>query len=289
MDRESSKESTTPKKKENTTKKGKGKQNKKDKKDNKDAKNTETSRTSSLDKEIAQNTEKSSPPNQDKKGEKKTETSKTSSLDKEIAQNTEESTPSNQEEDNAEYSEKNSKPNQESVEKTLEVCKEETLFWETVIAKHLKSKITENLRKKESLTDLRNGVFAGFVMINLIYITVVFVITQANELNSDVFTVRLPCPNRSGTFDVDPISVVFTITFGLVLFLQFVGMLIHRFSTFMHIVAVSNMSKIISPKKYTKSKTIYDNSNDLVEKSRRMWGHEDKNSREKEGPDEESV
>lgn len=167
------------------------------------------------------------------------------------------------------------------------------MFWETVIAKHLKSKITENQPKKESLTDLRNGVFAGFVMINLIYITVVFVITQANELNSDVFTIRLPCPNRSGTFDVDPISVVFTITFGLVLFLQFVGMLIHRFSTLMHIVAVSKMSRIFCSKKKTTSKQTNeirnDNPADLDAKAARIWEEENKKPGEKEGPDKEIV
>lgn len=93
----------------------------------------------------------------------------------------------------------------------------------------------------EDLKSFRNGVYAGFIMINFIYITFVFVLTQTNELNNNALSIRLPCPNKTGTFYVDPISFAFTITFGLILFFQFIGMLAHRFSTFMHIVAVSKM------------------------------------------------
>ncbi|XP_061173520.1 chitin synthase chs-2-like [Saccostrea echinata] len=115
-------------------------------------------------------------------------------------------------------------------------------FWNEIIDKYLSPNIQEDTKKQENLLNLRNSVYAGFIMINIIYITIVFVITQANELNNDVFTVRLPCPNRTGSFDVDPISIVFCISFGLVLFFQLIGMIIHRFSTFTHIVAVSKIT-----------------------------------------------
>lgn len=123
----------------------------------------------------------------------------------------------------------------------VEVKENEKQFWKDIIKSYLSPDLKEVKDLNEDLKNFRNGVYAGFIMINLIYITIVFVVTQANELNDNVFTRQLPCPNKTGTFDVDPISVVFSITFGLVLGFQFIGMLIHRFSTFTHIVAVSKM------------------------------------------------
>lgn len=123
----------------------------------------------------------------------------------------------------------------------VEVEENEKQFWKDTIKSYLSPDIKEGKELNEDLKSFRNGVYAGFIIINLIYITIVFVVTQANELNDNVFTRQLPCPNKTGTFDVDPISVVFSITFGLVLGFQFIGMLIHRFSTFTHIVAVSKI------------------------------------------------
>lgn len=123
----------------------------------------------------------------------------------------------------------------------VEVKEKEKQFWKDIIKSYLSPDVQEDKELNEQLKSFRNGVYAGFIRINLIYITIVFVVTQTNELNNNVFTIRLPCPNKTGTFDVDPISVVFSITFGLVLFFQFIGMLIHRFSTFTHIVAVSKI------------------------------------------------
>ncbi|XP_062596475.1 chitin synthase chs-2-like [Saccostrea cucullata] len=143
----------------------------------------------------------------------------------------------------------------------LEVVDDEKEFWDEIIDKYLNPKMKEDSKKQEKLLNLRNSVYAGFIMINIIYITIVFVITQANELNNDVFTVRLPCPNRTGHFDVDPISIVFCISFGLVLFFQLIGMIIHRFSTFTHIVAVSKITgKSFIDKQKKERKKAYDSA-----------------------------
>lgn len=123
----------------------------------------------------------------------------------------------------------------------VEVEHEEKQFWKDIIKSYLSPDVNVDKSLTEDLKRFRNGVYAGFIMINFIYITIVFVLTQTNELNNNVLAIRLHCPNKTGTFDVDPISFVFTITFGLVLNFQFIGMIFHRFSTFTHIVAVSKM------------------------------------------------
>lgn len=132
----------------------------------------------------------------------------------------------------------------EDLRNAEEVDEEEKAFWNNIIHLYLNPNVKEDKALNKKLKSLRNGVYAGFIMINLIYITIVFVITQTNELNNDVFTINLPCPYQTKTFAVDPISVVFTITFGFVLFSQLLGMLIHRFSTFTHLVSVSKIQWI---------------------------------------------
>lgn len=124
------------------------------------------------------------------------------------------------------------------------VDEEEKAFWKNMIHLYLNPRVKEDKILNEKLKSLRNGVYAGFIMINLIYITLVFVITQTNELNNDVFTIHIPCPYQTKTFAVDPISVIFSITFGLVLFSQLLGMLIHRYSTFTHVISVSRIQWI---------------------------------------------
>lgn len=75
-------------------------------------------------------------------------------------------------------------------------------------------------------------------MINLIYIIIVFVVIQVNELNDNVFIRQFFCLNKMGIFDVDVIFVVFSIIFGLVFGFQFIGMFIYRFLIFIYIVVV---------------------------------------------------
>lgn len=132
----------------------------------------------------------------------------------------------------------------EDLKNAKHVDEEEKAFWKNMIHLYLNPRVKEDKILNEKLKSLRNGVYAGFIMINLIYITLVFVITQTNELNNDVFTIHIPCPYQTKSFAVDPISVIFSITFGLVLFSQLLGMLIHRYSTFTHLVSVSRIQWI---------------------------------------------
>ena len=58
-------------------------------------------------------------------------------------------------------------------------------------------------------------------------------------------TIELPCDNGHIGQKLEPISVTFTVVFGILLMLQLVGMVMHRFSTLVHIVAATT----VRPKK----------------------------------------
>ena len=59
----------------------------------------------------------------------------------------------------------------------------------------------------------------------------------------------LPCAekNDKGIYEagqsVEPISVAFTLVFGILLFVQFVCMLMHRIATLVHILAATEIFK----------------------------------------------
>ena len=120
-----------------------------------------------------------------------------------------------------------------------EIDDEEKQFWEDMIRKYLQpleSNEQEKQRVQEELIELRNKIFLGFFVINAIFVTMVFVLTQVNK-NQGTLQIKLPC--RAENASIEPISVAFTLTFGILLLIQFFGMLYHRFSTFAHIIVTT--------------------------------------------------
>ena len=117
-----------------------------------------------------------------------------------------------------------------------EIDVEEKKFWEEMIKEYLEPLENNEQEKKkvqDELIELRNKIFLGFFIINAIFVTMVFVLTQVNRTQGTL-QIKLPC--RAENASIEPISIAFTLTFGILLLIQFFGMLYHRFSTFAHII-----------------------------------------------------
>ncbi|CAC5381735.1 CHS1 [Mytilus coruscus] len=93
----------------------------------------------------------------------------------------------------------------------------------------------------QALAQLRNEVVAGFAFINLIWISINF-----------MFQLRKPAviefPTASGAENVDDsvikidaLGLMFIIFFVLILLIQFIGMVIHRLGTLMHLIAITEI------------------------------------------------
>lgn len=93
---------------------------------------------------------------------------------------------------------------------------------------------------QSELIDLRNKVFFFYFITNAIFVTIVYVLTQVNARESTL-SIPLPCNvgDKQGT--IEPISIAFTLVFGILLFVQFFGMLMHRISTISHIIATTKI------------------------------------------------
>jgi len=132
----------------------------------------------------------------------------------------------------------------------------EVRFWKDIIEKYLHPLIKKDGDQKkmqEALRDLRNMSVFSFMMMNAIFVIIVFLL----QLNKDKIHINWPLGIKTNiTYDqttdeihiskeylqLEPIGLVFVFFFALILVIQFVAMLFHRFGTISHILASTTLS-----------------------------------------------
>ncbi|XP_021367706.1 uncharacterized protein LOC110459670 isoform X2 [Mizuhopecten yessoensis] len=136
-------------------------------------------------------------------------------------------------------------------------------FWKILIHRYLYPlEVTAAAQKqiKTRLLELRNSICVAIGIINLIWIAVNFMFqlrkpaTIYFEVPSDVDETEV----NSETFQVDLLGMLFIIFFGVIILIQFIGMLVHRWGTFLHLVAITD---IPNPFKRTVSENDFENEN----------------------------
>ncbi|CAL8111798.1 unnamed protein product [Orchesella dallaii] len=129
----------------------------------------------------------------------------------------------------------------------------EIRFWEAMILKYLVPLDADKRQEKEMaglLIDLRNKVAFTFLMINAVFVVLLFLLQlEKNSVHvnwpygAEVnVTYRVNAAEIAVSFEyleLEPIGVAFVGVFGLVLVIQFIGMMIHRMGTFFHIMALT--------------------------------------------------
>ncbi|KAF8790062.1 Chitin synthase chs-2 like protein [Argiope bruennichi] len=132
----------------------------------------------------------------------------------------------------------------------------EIQFWRDLIDKYLypiEQNKEHQARVASELKELRNKVVFAFFMFNALFILIVFLL----QLNKDQLHLDWPLGIRTNiTFnpetselridkeylELEPIGLVFAVFFALILVIQFVAMLFHRFGTLSHIMASIELS-----------------------------------------------
>ncbi|XP_063435710.1 chitin synthase chs-2-like [Mytilus trossulus] len=117
-------------------------------------------------------------------------------------------------------------------EKTMDEC--ETEFWSYILKKYLHPLVEDSQKKKEiqiELKSLRNNVALGFLLINFLFATAVFQLQNNTDQLKNVYILN----------EYEPLSIVFLLVFALVILLQFIGMLIHRWGTFLHLISSASL------------------------------------------------
>ena len=117
------------------------------------------------------------------------------------------------------------------------IQRKEKKFWKELIKNHLKP-LQKDKNKEEKIQEdlicLRNRVSMFVYLLNAALVTAMFSLTQIDEF-AEALKFQLTCLDRR--VFITPIAVLFSVVFGLLLFIQFIGMLYHRFSTLIHISA----------------------------------------------------
>uniref|UniRef100_A0A8B9LEK2 chitin synthase n=1 Tax=Astyanax mexicanus TaxID=7994 RepID=A0A8B9LEK2_ASTMX len=132
-----------------------------------------------------------------------------------------------------------------------QIFQDEVEFWKELQKQYLEP-LNENPEQQEKiakdLKDLRNKVTFGFFICNAIWL----VATMFLQAIGNSISLSIPKIYPNGTlaegesFSVDPISLMFLLSFALLLFMQFFAMLYHRIYTLIHFVAyVDTESKAV--------------------------------------------
>lgn len=132
----------------------------------------------------------------------------------------------------------------------------EEQFWKDLIDKYLYVLVKNAEKEKlvaKNLKDLRDISVFAFFMLNALFVLVIFLL----QLSKDQihfkwpFSVKANITYDSKTYDItitkqylelEPIGMMFIIFFGIVLIIQFIAMLIHRFGTLSHMLSTTQIN-----------------------------------------------
>ncbi|XP_033839663.1 chitin synthase 1 isoform X2 [Periophthalmus magnuspinnatus] len=155
-----------------------------------------------------------------------------------------------------------------AIEKTLKAPQVEQLnedekdFWDKLLERYLTpindSKEHQDEVSKE-LKSLRNKAVFLYFIINILWVVATFFL---QAIGNDVISIKIPKYFPNGTLSdeylkVEPLSLMFLLSFAVLLLVQFLAMLYHRVYTLIHIVSYRSKEK-----DYIEKATSYDPDRD---------------------------
>lgn len=122
----------------------------------------------------------------------------------------------------------------------------ETVFWQKLIDKYLKPIEQDRAHETKITTDLRalrNNACFLFFMLNFLWLFIIVLLQIVQDQLKETLYIRIP--TRGGAVEerhFEPLSVAFLFFFAMILMIQFISMLFHRYGTFLHILASTSLS-----------------------------------------------
>lgn len=141
-----------------------------------------------------------------------------------------------------------------AIEKTLtapqikQLDEDENDFWIKLLDRYLKP-INDTKEHQEEvskeLKSLRNKAVFLYFMINILWVVATFFL---QAIGNDVISIKIPKYYPNGTLSdepllVEPLSLMFLLSFAILLLIQFFAMLYHRVYTLIHIVSYRSKEK----------------------------------------------
>ncbi|KAK7148014.1 hypothetical protein R3I93_012351 [Phoxinus phoxinus] len=133
--------------------------------------------------------------------------------------------------------------------KTDSLCyQDETDFWNKLLERYLKPIQDDKAHLDEvtrELKSLRNKAVFLYFIINVLWVVATFFL---QAIGGDVLSIEIPkyYPNNTLAPDpmkVEPLSLMFLLSFAVLLIVQFLAMLYHRVYTLIHVVSYRGTEK----------------------------------------------
>ncbi|KAK3732083.1 hypothetical protein RRG08_026468 [Elysia crispata] len=120
----------------------------------------------------------------------------------------------------------------------------ERVFWAQVMAKYLQPIQEDSVEREKihrDLLTLRNNVVFAFFMTTAVWIALFMQLEiLQNELKDHMF-VHIPRIDNQGYLSFQPLGLIFLSCFSIILIVQFLGMFLHRWGTFLHTLSITNL------------------------------------------------
>ncbi|XP_036439164.1 chitin synthase 1 [Colossoma macropomum] len=141
-----------------------------------------------------------------------------------------------------------------AIERTLvapqveKLSEDENDFWKKLIERYLEPINDPKGHKEEverELKSLRNKAVFLYFIVNVLWVVATFIL---EAIGSDLITIKIPkyLPNGSLSDEplkVEPLSLMFLLSFAVLLIVQFLAMLYHRVYTLIHVLAYRGSEK----------------------------------------------
>ncbi|OQV22974.1 hypothetical protein BV898_03025 [Hypsibius exemplaris] len=120
-------------------------------------------------------------------------------------------------------------------------------FWRELINSYLVPMAGTNAGLEEAMVEqmknIRNKVALGFLMVNSLFILMVFLL----ELRRDDLFIWITSPfstsdKKAASIQIEPTGIAFLLFFFVLMLVQFIAMLMHRWGTFSHLLASTQLS-----------------------------------------------
>ncbi|XP_072526167.1 chitin synthase 1 [Salminus brasiliensis] len=141
-----------------------------------------------------------------------------------------------------------------AIERTLvapqvvKLSEDENDFWNKLIERYLEPindpKAHQEAVERE-LKSLRNKAVFLYFIVNVLWVVATFIL---QEIGNDVISIKIPKYFPNGTLSdeplkVEPLSLMFLLSFAVLLLIQFLAMLYHRVYTLIHVLAYRSTEK----------------------------------------------
>ncbi|XP_076082398.1 chitin synthase chs-2-like [Mytilus galloprovincialis] len=122
---------------------------------------------------------------------------------------------------------------------TVQLPHEEKIFWEETLRGCLKpTSDNEDTEMVTKLHVLRNHSLILVLILNTLAVILMFSLEYTSSI-SNTLSVQIPC--KSNYIIIKPISFMFSIVFGILLCIQFIMMLFHRWTTMLHVLSTTDI------------------------------------------------